>query len=169
MKALIISGKNSTCGNDFHKLKNRDKIGSEYSLTGRSIANYIRVNSLITPLKTRLDNSEIALVASVELSYLSAEAQQYIENVLMKNDFKLDGKKASALRSCGNKLTEDGVYEILSGERLRKTRTETPPVKIKYRVYSKYFAPNTKTSEIEHVIDEALALYFKKAEDETSA
>lgn len=161
--------KNSTCGNDFHKLKNRDKIGSEYSLTGRSIANYIRVNSLITPLKTRLDNSEIALVASVELSYLSAEAQQYIENVLMKNDFKLDGKKASALRSCGNKLTEDGVYEILSGERLRKTRTETPPVKIKYRVYSKYFAPNTKTSEIEHVIDEALALYFKKAEDETSA
>lgn len=161
--------KNSTCGNDFHKLKNRDKIGSEYSLTGRSIANYIRVNSLITPLKTRLDNSEIALVASVELSYLSAEAQQYIENVLMKNDFKLDGKKASALRSCGNKLTEDSVYEILSGERLRKTRTETPPVKIKYRVYSKYFAPNTKTSEIEHVIDEALALYFKKAEDETSA
>lgn len=161
--------KNSTCGNDFRKLKNRDKIGSEYSLTGRSIANYIRVNSLITPLKTRLDNSEIALVASVELSYLSAEAQQYIENVLMKNDFKLDGKKASALRSCGNKLTEDSVYEILSGERLRKTRTETPPVKIKYRVYSKYFAPNTKTSEIEHVIDEALALYFKKAEDETSA
>lgn len=161
--------KNSTCGNDFHKLKNRDKIGSEYSLTGRSIANYIRVNSLIAPLKTRLDNSEITLVASVELSYLSAEAQQYIENVLMKNDFKLDGKKASALRSCGNKLTEDGVYEILSGERLRKTRAETPPIKIKYRVYSKYFAPNTKTSEIERVIDEALALYFKKAEDETSA
>ena len=161
--------KNSTCGNHFHKLKNRDKIGSEYSLTGRSVANYIRVNSLITPLKTRLDNSEIALVASVELSYLSAEAQQYIENVLMKIDFKLDCKKASALRSCGNKLTEDGVYEILSGERLRKTRAETPPIKIKYRVYSKYFAPNTKTSEIERVIDEALALYFKKAEDETSA
>ena len=82
----------------------------------------------------------------------------------------MDCKKASALRNCGNKLTEDGVYEILSGERLRKTRAETPsPIKIKYRVYSKSFAPNTKTSEIERVIDEALALYFKKAEDETSA
>lgn len=162
--------KNSTCGNDFHKLKNRDKIGSEYSLTGRSIANYIRVNSLITPLKTRLDNSEIALVSSVELSYLSAEAQQYIENVLMENEFKVDVKKATVLRSYGDKLTEDSVYEILSGEKARKSRADTPPpIKIKHTVYSKYFAPNTKTSEIERIIGEALALYFKKAEDETSA
>lgn len=161
---------NSTCGNDFHKLKNRDKIGAEYSLTGRSIANYVRVNSLIAPLKVRLDNSELTLVTSVELSYLSTEVQQYIENVLMENEFKVDVKKATVLRSYGDKLTEDSVYEILSGEKARKSRADTPPpIKIKHTVYSKYFAPNTKTSEIERIIGEALALYFKKAEDETSA
>lgn len=160
----------STCGNHFHKLNNRDKIGSEYSLTGRSIANYIRVNSLIPPLKTRLDNSELTLVTSVELSYLSTEVQQYIENVLTENEFKLDIKKAITLRSYGGKLTEDSVYEILSGEKARKSRADTPPpIKIKHTVYSKYFTPNTKTSEIERIIDEALALYFKKAEGETSA
>lgn len=98
---------NSTCGNDFHKLKNRDKIGAEYSLTGLSIANYVRVNSLIAPLKVRLDNSELTLVTSVELSYLSTEVQQYIENVLMENEFKVDVKKATVLRSYGDKLTED--------------------------------------------------------------
>ena len=101
---------------------------------------------------------------------LSTEVQQYIENVLMENEFKVDVKKATVLRSYGDKLTEDSVYEILSGEKSRKSRADTlPPSKIKHTVYSKYFAPNTKTSEIERIIGEALALYFKKAEDETSA
>ena len=161
---------NSTCGSDCHKLKNRDKVGVEYSLSGRSIANYIRANSLITALKVRLDNGELTLAVSVELSYLSTEVQQYIENVLMENEFKVDVKKAIVLRSYGDKLTEDSVYEILSGEKARKSRADTPPpIKIKHTVYSKYFAPNIKTSEIERIIGEALALYFKKAEDETSA
>ena len=161
---------NSTCGSDCHKLKNRDKVGAEYSLSGRSIANYVRANSLITALKVRLDNGELTLAVSVELSYLSTEVQQYIENVLMENEFKVDVKKATVLRSYDDKLTEDSVYEILSGEKARKSRADTPPpIKIKHTVYSKYFAPNTKTSEIERIIGEALALYFKKAEDETSA
>ena len=161
---------NSTCGSDCHKLKSRDKVGAEYSLSGRSIANYVRANSLITALKVRLDNGELTLAVSVELSYLSTEVQQYIENVLMENEFKVDVKKATVLRSYDDKLTEDSVYEILSGEKARKSRADTPPpIKIKHTVYSKYFAPNTKTSEIERIIGEALALYFKKAEDETSA
>ncbi len=161
---------NSTCGSDCHKLKSRDKVGAEYSLSGRSIANYVRANSLITALKVRLDNGELTLAVSVELSYLSTEVQQYIENVLIENEFKVDVKKATVLRSYDDKLTEDSVYEILSGEKARKSRADTPPpIKIKHTVYSKYFAPNTKTSEIERIIGEALALYFKKAEDETSA
>lgn len=161
---------NSTCGSDCHKLKNMDKVGAEYSLSGRSIANYVRANSLITALKVRLDNGELTLAVSVELSYLSTEVQQYIENVLIENEFKVDVKKATVLRSYDDKLTEDSVYEILSGEKARKSRADTPPpIKIKHTVYSKYFAPNTKTSEIERIIGEALALYFKKAEDETSA
>ena len=121
-------------------------------------------------MKVRLDNGELTLAVSVELSYLSTEVQQYIGNVLIENEFKVDVKKATVLRSYDDKLTEDSVYEILSGEKARKSRADTPPpIKIKHTVYSKYFAPNTKTSEIERIIGEALALYFKKAEDETSA
>ena len=83
------------------------KVGAEYSLSGRSIANYVRVDSLITALKIRLDNGELTLAVSVELSYPSTEVQQYIENVLMENEFKVDVKKATVLRSYGDKLTED--------------------------------------------------------------
>lgn len=161
---------NSTCGNDFHKLKSRDKVGAEYSLTGRSIANYIRVNSLIPSLKKRLDDSEIILVVAVGLSYLSNEVQEYVETVFSENEIKIDMKKVSLLRGYGNKLDEDKVYEILSGEKNRKSKSPTPPpIKIKHSIYSKYFTPETKTSEIENIIDKALALYFEKAEDNTSA
>ena len=161
---------NLTCGNDFHKLKSRDKVGAEYSLTGRSIANYIRVNSLIPSLKKRLDDGEIILVAAVGLSYLSNEAQEYVEAVLCENELKVDVKKASLLREYGKKLDKDTVYEIISGVKNRKPKSNVPPpVKIKHTVYSKYFSPETKASEIEKIIDKALALYFETAEDNTSA
>ena len=161
---------NSTCGNDFHKLKSRDKVGAEYSLTGRSIANYIRVNSLIPTLKKRLDDGEIILMAAVGLSYLSNESQEYVEAVLCESELKVDVKKASLLREYGKKLYKDTVYEILSGVKNRKPKSNVPPpVKIKHTVYSKYFSPETKASEIEKIIDKALALYFEKAEDNTSA
>ena len=161
---------NSTCGSDFHKLKSRDKIGAEYSLTGRAIANYVRVNSLIAPLKVRLDNGELTLTVSVELSYLAEKEQGYIESVLSENEFKVDAKKATLLRSFSGKLDEEQVYGILSGEKTRKAKPSAPPpIKIKHTVYAKYFAPDTKASEIERVIDEALALYFKQAEENTSA
>lgn len=161
---------NSTCGNDFHKLKSRDKVGAEYSLTGRSIANYIRVNSLIPTLKKRLDDGEIILMAAVGISYLSNESQEYVEAVLCESELKVDVKKASLLREYGKKLDKDTVYEILSGVKNRKPKSNVPPpVKIKHTVYSKYFSPETKASEIEKIIDKALALYFEKAEDNTSA
>lgn len=161
---------NSTCGSDFHKLKSRDKIGAEYSLTGRAIANYVRVNSLITPLKVRLDNGELTLTVSVELSYLTEEEQTHIEAVLSENEFKVDVKKAALLRSYSGKLDEEQVYGILSGEKPKKPKSSAPPsIKIKHTVYAKYFAPDTKASEIERIIDEALALYFKQAEENTSA
>ena len=82
----------------------------------------------------------------------------------------MDVKKATLLRSYSGKLDEEQVYGILSGEKTKKPKSSAPlPIKIKHTVYAKYFAPDTKASEIERVIDEALALYFKQAEENTSA
>ena len=72
-------------------------------------------------------------------------------------------KKADMLRSYSesDKLDEKSAYQILSGEINRKPKSTTPPpVKIKHKIYSKYFPADTKASEIERVIDEALQKYF---------
>lgn len=154
---------NQTCGHDVHKSKSRDKLGSEYKLDGRSIARYLRVYELIPELKNRLDDAEIILEMAVQLSYLKKTEQQDVEKVLAENEFKVDKNRAALLRSYseGNKLNEKTAYQILSGEVSKKPKSATPPpVKIKHKIYSKYFPADTKANEIERIVDEALEMYF---------
>ncbi len=164
------SKENRTCGHDVHKLKNRDKIGMEYGLEGRTVARYVRVFSVIKPLKERLDSGELTLTVSVELSYLSTDEQQMIEDVLAENEYKVDMKKAEMLRSYAGGMNPELTEEILSGEKTKKPKSDKPqPFKLKANIYTKYFAPGTTSSEMEQIIDKALALYFRDAEVDSSA
>jgi len=82
---------------------------------------------------------------------------------LTENEYKVDMKKTDMLRnySESSKLNEKTAYQILSGEINKKPKSTTPPpVKIKHKVYSKYFPADTKASEIERIVDEALEWYF---------
>ena len=71
---------NGTCGSDFHKSKSRETLGAEYNLTGRSVATYLRINELITPLKRRIDDAEFPIVAAVQLSFLTEQEEQMVED-----------------------------------------------------------------------------------------
>ena len=51
----LLQGIESTCGNSCHKRKSRDGIGEEYGLSGRTVANLLRVNKLIPDLREWLD------------------------------------------------------------------------------------------------------------------
>jgi ParB family chromosome partitioning protein len=44
-----------TCGSDFHRSNSRDTLGGDYDLTGRQVANYLRVNQLLDCLRLKLD------------------------------------------------------------------------------------------------------------------
>lgn len=161
---------NSTSGIECQKLDSRDKAGADYELKGRTVANYLRVNELIPDLKTRVDNGEFPIVAAVSISYLSESEQAMVEAVLGENDYKLDPKKAVLLRSYGGRLTPELAGQIISGEKNRKPKnTAPPPLKVKHTIYSKYFAPGTKQSEFERIVDQALALYFSQVREDSEA
>ncbi len=152
------------------KLRSDTKLGGEYGLAKNTVARLLRIDKLYNPLKLRVDNGEIGIYPAVDISYLSSAEQQMIESVLSENDFKLDMKKAEMLRSYAGKLDDDLTYQIVSGEKTKKPKSDKPqPFKLKAAIYTKYFAPGTKSSEMEHIIDEALALYFRDAEDNPSA
>jgi len=145
------------------KLTSRDKVGLEYGLSKNTVARLLRVDKLDNDLKIRVDNSEISIRCAVDLSYLAEAEQVEVNKVLTENEYKVDMKKTDMLRnySENSKLNEKNIYQILSGEINKKPKSTTPsPVKIKHKVYSKYFTADTKASEIERIVDEALEWYF---------
>ena len=145
------------------KLTSRDKVGLEYGLSKNTVARLLRVDKLDNDLKIRVDNSEISIRCAVDLSYLAEAEQVEVNKVLTENEYKVDMKKTDMLRnySESSKLNEKTAYQILSGEINKKPKSTTPPpVKIKHKVYSKYFPADTKASEIERIVDEALEWYF---------
>lgn len=157
-----------TCAPVGHKLKSRDKVALEYGLSKNSVARLLRVDKLINPLKNRIDEDEFSLRCAVDLSYLKESEQEEINKVLSENEFKVDMKKTEMLRSysSSNKLNGGNVFQILSGAINRKPKAATTPViKIKYKICSKFFLPETKSSEIEKVVEQALELYFQTHPD----
>ena len=154
------------------KLHSDVQLGIEYGLSKNSVSRLLRIDKLIQTLKGRIDASEIGIYPAVALSYIAEDEQQDVEKILSENEFKVDMKKAEMLRSYSesSKLNEKTAYQILSGEINKKPKSTTPPpVKIKHKVYSKYFPTETKVSEIERIVDEALELYFaSKLKDGTT-
>ncbi|NWL87801.1 chromosome partitioning protein ParB [Paenibacillus sp. 79R4] len=143
------------------KLRSDEKLGIEYGLSKNTVARLLRIDHLIVELKRRIDDGEIGIYPAVSLSYLPETEQSFVEEVLTRNEYKVDMKKADLLRSYSGKLTTEQAAKILSGEATRKPRSKSPaPFKLKHKVYAKYFAPDTRASEVEEIIDKALEMYF---------
>ncbi len=154
---------NSTSSQLAKKLTSIEKVGNEYSLSKDTVARYLRINQLTDNLKMRLDNCEIAFIPAVTLSFIKENEQNLLDKCIDLNGFKVDMKKADILRrySERGKLDEDNIYLILNGELGQPPKKKrTPTFKIKPKVYSLYFVPGQKASEVEDVIEKALALYF---------
>jgi ParB family chromosome partitioning protein len=125
------------------------------------VANYLRVNELIDALKDRLDNKELAFRAAVTLSYLSTDEQQTAEDILDSSHYKLDMKKADALRAASRKrnLDRETAERILAGT--KKPRPAKPAgFRLKPKIVSRYFMPEQKPDEIEAIIIEALEFFY---------
>lgn len=149
-----------TCGHDVHKLKSRDAIGEEYGMTGRNIARYMRVQQLEEPLKEKLDDGTLPLVAAVDLSYLSDTEQKTVSGLAEQGKIKLDAKTAKCIRGMAGKVTEKRVLETLDGGNGKKA-SAGKSVRMSADVYEKYFA-GVKSADVAGIVEEALAAWFGK-------
>ncbi len=154
---------NGTCAQVGHKLKSRDILAENYSLSKNTVARYLRIHQLVAGLKTRLDNGEILFIPAVTLSFLKEREQVLLDQCIELNSFKVDMKKADILRGYSErgKLDDETMYLIVNGELGRPPKKKRfPAFKIKPKVYSLYFAPDQKATEVEEVIEKALKFYF---------
>jgi ParB family chromosome partitioning protein len=140
------------------RLKTGDKLGAQYGLKKTTVARYLRVNKLITPLKKRLDIDEIGMRVAEALSYLRNEEQEIVENLLADGK-KICIKQADLLKE----ESEKGELNKIFIEQVIKPKsilTEVKPLKLRGKFLSKFFKASQGEKEIEEVIANALEQYF---------
>jgi ParB family chromosome partitioning protein len=154
-----LEGKETTCDPGGHKLKSRDSLAKEYSLGTTTIARLIRINKLIEPLKTMVDDKTMPIKVGVELSYIPADGQQMLYDVITAHKKKLNIKLSKEVRQLfvsGNITTE--TLEKLLAEPHKPTAIVRVP--LDSETFSKYFVKNISDNEVSAVLKEALKKYF---------
>ena len=129
-------------------------------LNGRNIARYMRVQKLEEPLKERLDEGMLPLVAAVDLSYLSEREQGVVSGLAESGRIKLDAKTAKCVRGMAGNVTEEAVLGALDSGKGKKAATGRS-VRLSAEVYERYFA-GVKPADVAGIVEEALAAWFGK-------
>ena len=151
----------STCGHNGHKLKSRDALAMEYGFSSRNAARYLRLNYLIQPFKNLMDENRIALLAAVDVSYLTEEEQQMLWNIVERQGLKVKPVYAEKLRKESGKLTEEKMAVILDALQVKHSDGNAGvSVKIPKAICNKYFE-GMDSKQMTLVVEQALAAWFE--------
>ena len=154
----------STCGHNGHKLKSRDALAMEYGFSSRNAARYLRLNYLIQPFKNLMDENKIALLAAVDVSYLTEEEQQMLWNIVERQGLKVKPAYAEKLRKASGSLTEEKMAEILEALQVKHTDGNAGvSFKLPKAICSKYF-DGMDSKQMAAVVEQALAAWFEGKE-----
>lgn len=149
-----------TCGHNGHRLKSRDRVADEYGLSSRNVARYLRINYLIRPYKDLIDKGNLALLAAVDLSYLSEEEQNLILKVCEDRRVKMKPKLAELLRSKSGELTESVIEEILE-TMIQKKKPASVQIQLSSKVCEKYMK-GMNAEQMTEIMEQALASWYER-------
>ena len=124
------------------------------------IQRYIRLTELIPPILQKVDDGKIALSPAVEISYLTAEQQQWLMETMELEDCTPSHAQAIKMKQFAKdcKLTEAVILSIIQEEK----PNQKEQLKISKERISKYFPAGTPADKIEDTIIKALELYRKR-------
>lgn len=156
-----LSGKTSgSGGHNGHQVKSRDIVASEYGFSSRNAARFLRINYLIAPFKTMIDESRLALLAAVDLSYLSEDEQRTVWNLADRQGLKIKPMTAEALRKNESELTEEKIAEILDAMSVKKrSGNEGVSLKLPDSICQKYFS-GMAAAQMTEIVEKALEAWF---------
>ena len=152
-----------TCGHNGHRLKSRDRVADEYGLSSRNVARYLRINYLICPYKDLIDKGNLALLAAVDMSYLSEDEQQLILKVCEDRKVKMKPKLAELLRSKSGELTESVVEKILE-TMIQKKKPAGVQIQLSSEVCEKYMK-GMNAEQMTEIMEQALANWYERKDE----
>lgn len=134
-------------------------IGDEVGESATQIRRFIRLTELIKPILDLVDNELIALRPAVEISYLSPEQQNYLYEVIERNDCTPSHAQTIKMRNLDKdgELSLDKIDEIMSEEK----SNQIEKIKIPTNKIKKFFNTSATQKEMEETIVKALDMYHK--------
>ena len=151
----------STCGHNGHKLKSRDELAMEYGFSSRNAARYLRLNYLIQQFKNLMDENRIALLAAVDVSYLTEEEQQMLWNIVGRQGLKVKPVYAEKLRKESGNLTEEKMAVILDALQVKHSDGNAGvSLKLPKEICNKYFE-GMNSKQMAFVVEQALDAWFE--------
>lgn len=126
------------------------------------IYRYIRLTELIKTLQEKTNNEIIPIKTGVELSYLSQEEQEIINQVIEDEQIKLTLVQAQKIRLKKNSITYEIVLKILKNE---KVKVEKFTGKLDRKIFKEYKDRFNSDKEFSILIKKLLDDYFKSDSD----
>lgn len=162
----ILNGKTpeETCGHNGHKLKSRDRVAEEYGLSSRNAARYLRLNRLIPEFKDLIDTNGIAMLAAVDVSFLTEDEQRTVKEILDNSGMKLRPKVSAELRKHSGELTAEKAEDIISSMTSKKASAAAQiQVNLNNEICRKYLA-GMDAGQMTAVVEKALEAWFSGRE-----
>ena len=142
--------------------KSREILAAESPDSNTQIQRYIRLTELIPPLLDLVDEGRIALRPAVEISYLTKEEQESLNETISYEEATPSLAQAIKMRqfSKNGKLNEDVILSIMSEEKPNQHE------KLTFRVdkLRQYIPNNVPPDETEAYVFKALDYYRRMQE-----
>lgn len=158
MKMEIL--KNNPNISNINEFNENSPEGNSESKT--QIYRYIRLTELIKALQEKTNNEIIPIKAGVELSYLSQEEQEIINQVIDDEQIKLSLVQSQKIRLKKNKITYESVLNLLKN---KKEKSEKFTGKLNKQVFKEYKNKFNSDKEFSILIKKLLDDYFKSDSD----
>ncbi len=126
-----------------------DEVGEAARESGKTVQRYVWLARLSDELLGMVDTKRIGIAQGVDISFLSAEQQQYVTIILQETGASVSNAQAAKLKEYGKsgELTLAMVRLILVEEKQKERK-----VIIKGDKISRYFSEDYSNDEIEGII-----------------
>ena len=112
-----------------------------------------------------MDKNKIALLAAVDVSYLTEEERQMLWNIVERQGLKVKPVYAEKLRKASGNLTEEKMAEILEALQIKHSDGNAGvSLKLPKTICNKYFE-GMNSKQMASVVEQALAAWFEGKED----
>lgn len=130
-----------------------DEVGEAAGESGKTVQRYIWLARLSDELLEMVDKKKIGLVQGVDISFLTEQAQEWVQVILEETGAAISTHQSAKLKEYGKngELTLAMVRLILTEEKPKERK-----VTIKGERISRYFTEEYSSEEIENIIYQLL-------------